>query len=380
MHHTEAEPRLLHLSAVPALRDSGLFDDVVLCVADVPENDVLAGYAAAWGIEMVRGPEHDVAARIAATARSRGATTIARALVWWFFGDLALIERQLELLESGTADWVDLPRDFDLRFGVDAFRLSFLEKIERAFARDPALMKRYGLNPWSFAEQHPGDFGVITCDTVPCYGQEDFERIQSSMRDLWPERWDGAGTPLYPYALAGDLVRHEQRRSGRRPRALDVASGLGAGTAFLGEMADTVGVDLDAQAVRRCRKRYGDRAQFLAGDALSIDLAPESFDVVTSVHTLEHVQDDRAFLAGVHSWLKPGGHLVLEVPFLARRPFAEIDQPLSPGHVREYDPPSLLDLVGERFEITATSGVARGAYVELERARSAGLVVGRKAA
>ncbi len=376
MHHTDAEPKLLERSAVPHLVQSALFDEVVLCVADVPENDLLAEYARAWGIDLIRGAERDVARRIRDVARDTNCTSIARALVWWFFIDLGLVQRQLEMLEETGADWIDLPRDFDQRFGVDAFGTSFLEKVEQAFDGDPALRERYGLNPWSFVESNPTGFDVQTCREVPKLDEAKFLEVRQNMAALWPDSWDGAGTPLFPYRIARDILKSK----GSGLRALDVASGLGAGTALLGEVAQATGVDCDGESIARCMQRYGGQAEFIEGDATQLDLPEGSFDVVTSVHTMEHVQDDTAFLEGIHSWLRPGGMLVLEVPFLAKGPFNEVSTPLSPEHVREYDAPTLLALVEEHFEIQAAYGVARGAYVEFDRARSGGLVVARKAA
>ena len=376
MHHTDADEKLLERSAVPRLRDSGLFDDVVLCVADVPENDVLQRFADAWGVELWRGAERDVARRIADLAAERGARSIARALVWWFFVDLDLVARQLDLLESTDADWVDLPRDFDLRFGVDAFRPRFVERIAAALSADPDLQARFGLAPWAFAEAHPEAFRVETCTAVPAFDEAAFEHTRERMRWLWPDRWDGAGAALVPYALACQRLR----ASGPGARVLDVASGLGAGTARMGGVAEAVGLDHDPETVELARSRYADRARFECGDALAFDLPDAHFDVVTSIHTMEHVEDDRAFLATLHRWTKPGGTLVLEVPFLLRGPFPDVGRPLSPDHVREYDADTLCARVGERFTILETHGVARGTYVPLERARNAGLVLARRAA
>ncbi len=41
---------------------------------------------------------------------------------------------------------------------------------------------------------------------------------------------------------------------------------------------------------------------------------PDSFDVVTMWHVLEHTEDPGAVLAQLRSWLKPDGMLVIEVP------------------------------------------------------------------
>ena len=210
---------------------------------------------------------------------------------------------------------------------------------------------------------------------MPVYDRAAFDHVAAGMRALWPDRHDGAATPLHPYRIALESLPSDGR-------ALDIATGLGAGAELLagrGQGVSVLGVDIDAPAVSVARERYGERVEFLVTDAFDLDLEPASFDLAVSVHTMEHVEDDAGFLALLHRWLKPGGVLVLEVPLLAARPFLGIPEPLSPAHVREYDVPGLVDLVGERFRIRAAYGVNRGAYLDLDRARSAALLVAEPA-
>ena len=370
MHHPEAEEKLLVTSAVPKVLASGLFDHVVLAVADIPENAGLDRFAAHWGIEVFRGAERDVARRLHDCARAYACDVIARALVWWFFVDLELVAGQLATLESSDADWVNLPCDCDMRFGMDVFRASFLERIEAAFAKDEEARRAAELNPWSFAEAHPERFRIRTHHDVPVLDRQAFDVLRAQMRALWPDRWDGAGTPLFPYRRAAALL------SETGGEALDVACGLGAGTALLAREGRVLGVDTNEEAIAMCRDRCPEGAAFLAGDAMHLDLGRDRFDVAASVHTMEHIADDRGFLARLALALKPGGRLVLEVPFLMRHPFRDVDEPLSPDHVREYDAATFLARVGEFFAIDESYGVNRGAYLPLERARSAGMVVG----
>jgi SAM-dependent methyltransferase len=46
----------------------------------------------------------------------------------------------------------------------------------------------------------------------------------------------------------------------------------------------------------------------------SVGFAPASFDLITLVHTLEHVDAPKSLLNSVRTLLKPGGTLVVEVP------------------------------------------------------------------
>ena len=370
MHHTDADEKLLATSAVPRVVESGLFDRVVLAVADVPENDVLDRWAKHWGVEVFRGAERDVARRILDCARANDARVIARALVWWFFMDLDLVEAQLRTLEESDADTVDLPRDFDVRFGANVFRRSFLERTVALLDRDEALRRELEMNPWSLADVRPEEFVVRMHDDVPVLDRAAFDELRARMRAVWPDRWDGAGTSLFPYRLA---VRHLAESGGE---ALDVACGLGAGTALLARAGRVVGVDTSAEAIERAAERCGEGVELVMGDALELDFPANRFDVAISVHTMEHVADDRRFLERIARWLKPGGRLVLEVPFRMRYPFRDVEEPLSPDHVREYDAAGLLELVRERFTVVATFGASRGAYLSLERARNAGLIIG----
>jgi 2-polyprenyl-3-methyl-5-hydroxy-6-metoxy-1,4-benzoquinol methylase len=44
------------------------------------------------------------------------------------------------------------------------------------------------------------------------------------------------------------------------------------------------------------------------------DFAPGEFDLITIFHVIEHVPDPGAALARLSGWLRPGGHLYVEVP------------------------------------------------------------------
>jgi SAM-dependent methyltransferase len=52
------------------------------------------------------------------------------------------------------------------------------------------------------------------------------------------------------------------------------------------------------------------------GDALNIPLKPESFDVVLLLDVMEHIGDAERLFDQVHDVLKPGGMVIVSVPFL----------------------------------------------------------------
>ncbi len=60
---------------------------------------------------------------------------------------------------------------------------------------------------------------------------------------------------------------------------------------------------------------YGTRPD-VYGDARAIPVHPGSVDVVLLLDVLEHLPDPAAALAQVHGALKPGGRVIVQVPFL----------------------------------------------------------------
>ncbi|HUR96221.1 MAG TPA: class I SAM-dependent methyltransferase [Gemmatimonadales bacterium] len=114
--------------------------------------------------------------------------------------------------------------------------------------------------------------------------------------------------------------------------------------------------DLDARAVASIRQLVGDEVYQLVG--AKTPFADQAFDQVVIIDYLEHIPDDRAFARELERILKPGGHLIVNVPHL---------QPGSPlnrfrhrigltdewhGHLRPgYSVESLRDTLGPRFQI-----------------------------
>jgi SAM-dependent methyltransferase len=75
------------------------------------------------------------------------------------------------------------------------------------------------------------------------------------------------------------------------------------------------GLDLSAATVQRLRSELGLNA--LSGTLPHPALAPQSFEVVTMWHVLEHVHQPLQVLREAHRLLVPSGLLLIEVPNLA---------------------------------------------------------------
>jgi ubiquinone/menaquinone biosynthesis C-methylase UbiE len=125
------------------------------------------------------------------------------------------------------------------------------------------------------------------------------------------------------------------------PRAgyvLDIACGPGYGTYHIARTApqvEMVGVDILAENIEVARRFYSaNNASFLVADAFRLPFFDESFNLLLSFETIEHVHDGAGFLAEMARVLNRDG------VFLCSTPNAPYDF-LSTQHVRLYTPQEL---------------------------------------
>ncbi|MBB6693122.1 methyltransferase domain-containing protein [Cohnella xylanilytica] len=148
-------------------------------------------------------------------------------------------------------------------------------------------------------------------------------------------------------------------------RVLDAASGSGFGTRMLKDAgaAEVEGVDIDAESVRLANRDYAAPGiSFRVGDVLRLPFPNESFDVVVTFETIEHVPDGAQWLREAARVLKPGGRLIVSTPN------REVTNPgvpfggkvFNPYHCFEY---SLNEFVGELTLLYDLEGVYGQSFV-----------------
>jgi SAM-dependent methyltransferase len=98
-----------------------------------------------------------------------------------------------------------------------------------------------------------------------------------------------------------------------RGRLIDVGCGNGEFLARMQELGwDVVGVEPDPRAAGIGREKYGLKIYSeILGTA---DFPPESLDVATLIHVIEHLTDPVSTLKAAKSLLKKGGRLVIHTP------------------------------------------------------------------
>lgn len=110
----------------------------------------------------------------------------------------------------------------------------------------------------------------------------------------------------------GFLKKYALPRTGKRPRLLDIGCGTGR---FLSERLHdcrALGIDLYRQPLELSRRRG--LTQILQADAVRLPFRSETFDILTAFDLIEHLPDDRQFVAEARRVLRPGGFLIATVP------------------------------------------------------------------
>ena len=148
------------------------------------------------------------------------------------------------------------------------------------------------------------------------------------------------------------LARELSPQSGQ---VLDAACGMGYGSHILGfgrTKLNIIGVDMEQEAIDYCNANFslsGGNLEFKTGEVeeLNVLFPAETFDMVCSFETVEHIKDPRLFLLAVRSLLKPNGIFICSVPNMW---CDEKGKDPNPHHLHVFDFEKIVNLVAQALE------------------------------
>jgi Methylase involved in ubiquinone/menaquinone biosynthesis len=137
---------------------------------------------------------------------------------------------------------------------------------------------------------------------------------------------------------------------------LDIACGTGYGLGLLKQKAKHVtGVDVDIEAAKKAGIECNEKTAVLLADGLNLPFEDESFEVITSFETLEHLHERPRFLSELKRVLCENGVLILSTPN-ANYTKPVNGKPSNPFHVFEYKPEELRIELENHFTIESFLG------------------------
>lgn len=98
-------------------------------------------------------------------------------------------------------------------------------------------------------------------------------------------------------------------------RVLDIGSGTGITLKVLEGFGNAYGLELSQRAIDFLKKRHLKRI-ICADASLSLPLKSDTFQTITCLDVLEHLDNDVVLLKEMLRVCKPGGHILLTVPAL----------------------------------------------------------------
>lgn len=122
-------------------------------------------------------------------------------------------------------------------------------------------------------------------------------------------------------------------------KVLDAACGAGYGTALMASVAENVtGIDISSEAISYANTRYSDvgNARYLEASIAELPFSDNSFDVIISFETIEHVNEElqNKFLKEIKRCLKDDGILVMSSP--DKRTYTDLPGYHNEFHVKEF--------------------------------------------
>ena len=109
------------------------------------------------------------------------------------------------------------------------------------------------------------------------------------------------------------LLRREISKNSGRPRIVDLGCGTGGMLLHLRDLGPSAGVDASPEAVAIAREKTGTDVR-LGSLPHDVPFDDGTFDVVTVLDVVEHIDDDVASLKKTYDLLRPGGLMVCTVP------------------------------------------------------------------
>lgn len=146
----------------------------------------------------------------------------------------------------------------------------------------------------------------------------------------------------------------------RHARVLEAGCGEGYGADLLARTAGAcvLALDLDAASIAHVSRRYPS-VRAVCADLQRLPVRDGAVEVVATLQVVEHLWDQRGFVAECARVLRPAGTLLLTTP--NRLTFSPgRTTPVNPFHTREFAPDELVALLAPRFAVTRLYGLHHG--------------------
>lgn len=263
----------------------------------------------------------------------------------------------------GDYDCVKFPDDYPVHFTCEVYKSSALIKLKDILAsgeiNSPTVHEIHPkfllMRQQQFNSQYYQPSDELDVNKIKKY-RTIMEQVMFSERQIVSEdKKILSGDQLtYHYDLAETFLKNKQVKSGS---ILDIACGTGYGAKkFSGKGFNIVGADYDHQQIEENKAlltQYKD-IEFEQQDITKMSFATDTFDIVLSMETIEHVEP-HSTLKELKRVIKTDGYLILSTPQNSCSSIC-----VNPQHLYEYSLKELTELVSQYFTIEKVIGLKAG--------------------
>lgn len=268
------------------------------------------------------------------------------------------MELALQKALSTGADVVKFKDDFPAQLAFEIYQIRAIQGLKKKFEQgqiSPEFRIQSKFAYYLFPEEFKIEFLQ-----VPNLSKPQLQKIRETMAPLYNVDRIEVGKA---YIAHGDQIRfhYEKAKDWITPQdsVLDIACGDGFGVRILAQKAGRVmGGDIDPEVIAIAQKNPENPANvgFQITDVTKMSFPDQSFDVVTSMETIEHLKPllDK-YLSEIHRVLKPGGRFILSTP---QNALGEV--PITAAHNIEFSYQELVNVTKSRFSLNESIGIKAG--------------------
>ena len=273
------------------------------------------------------------------------------------FADIETLRHALTYLSGDQLDCIKYPDDYPVQFTADIYRVGALRELGDLLGP--------GTSPYAVHPKHymfsDARFNCRHIQTIPTYSDTYMGECRDIAQQIYriprlevtAKRISAGDQLTFHYELALNFLSDQMH-------VLDIACGTGYGTRIIApHVRSVVGADIDPDTVEKATSLSASHTniEFMIGDVTSLDQPSNRFDAVTSMETIEHV-DDIAYMTELHRVLIPGGILILSTP---QNSYGAI--PINAEHQREYSLDEITRLCSRYFTIEKVVGIKQGKII-----------------
>lgn len=266
-----------------------------------------------------------------------------------------------ELAKSGAFDVIKFHDDFPAQLTFEIYKASAIKKLKQLILADGIDEKLLIHSKFAYY-LYKKEFSIKSLDQFQVSEIKLLE-IREAMKSLYDvDRIEVEAN----YIASGDQIRFHYDRAtnwmNRNDKVLDIACGNGFGARIMSEKAgQVIGGDLDSHIISLAEKTPGNPSNisFKVEDVTKMTFADASFDVVTSMETIEHLKPLLTeYFKEIRRVLRPGGQFILSTP---QNSMGNI--PLNSAHGIEFDRTELVNLVNVYFQVVEVISIKAGCIV-----------------